>query len=693
MKRIGVDVGGTFTDVVVLDEVSGETSWFKTLTDHAHPADGVIRAVRQSGVDPAAVASVKVGTTLALNAILTSTGARVGLITTRGFRDVLEIRRTHRDELFDLNETKPDPLVPRDLRCEVTERVAFDGSVVTPLDADDVRRAWRRLREGGVETVAIVFLFSFENPDHEHEAREIVLAEGGAIDVFISSDVLPAYREYERTSTTVAAAYVAPAVRNYLEELDLRLVGDGVEPNRLSVMTNSGGSISAAVASAAPIPTLLSGPAGGVTAMQWLAAREELADVLTLDMGGTSTDVSGIVGGVADERLDMDIAGHAISYPTYDLRTIGAGGGSIAWIDSGGSLRVGPESAGSAPGPACYGLGGTRPTVTDANLVLGRYSPEVALGGSLTLDAERARAAVATVAEPLGLEIERAAAGIVRIVNSHMVNAVRTISVERGRDARDFALAAFGGAGPTHAAEVARELEIPIVLVPPFPGCASAFGAVIAKTRRDFVRTVARAIGELDTGELRTLLSELRRQAREALRADGFADERTWITAGLSYRYRGQAYDLAIMHDGDRFDDEDLAHTVAEFHRTHHRLYGHSFADIPVELVNVRVTALGSPEEPNMTWSFDGTEAQAVATRPVRFGDGAKATETRSYLRSGLAPGANVEGPAVVHQTDSTILVPPGAAAEVRLSGAMLLRTMLDRAPAEAASERIKVRT
>jgi N-methylhydantoinase A len=678
VKRIGVDVGGTFTDVVVLDERSGRTSWFKTLTDHAHPADGVMSAVRQAAVEPTEIASVKIGTTLALNAILTRSGARTGLITTRGFRDVLEIRRTHRDELFDLDETKPDPLVPRDLRIEVTERVAFDGTPVTPLDTDDVRRAWRELRHQGVESVAIVFLFSFENPDHERRAREIVLEEGGCEAVFISSDVLPAYREYERTSTTVAAAYVAPAVRNYLAELDSRLAADGVRSGHLSVMTNSGGSMSADAAAQAPIPTLLSGPAGGVTAMQWLAAHERLPNILTLDMGGTSTDVSGIVDGVADERLDMDIDRHAVSYPTYDLQTIGAGGGSIAWVDSGGSLRVGPQSAGSEPGPACYGLGGTLPTVTDANLVLGRYSPEVALGGSLTLDAERARRAIAEVADAIGLGIEAAAAGIVRIVNSHMVNAVRTISVERGRDARDFSLAAFGGAGPTHAVEVARELEIPTVLVPPFPGCASAFGAVIAKTRRDFVRTVARAVAGLDAAALGSLLGELRRQAVDSLRADGFDDWQVEITTGLSFRYRGQAYDLTVNHPGSEFGSGELERAVAEFHRTHRRLYGHSFADVPVELVNVRVTGLGRPEEPQMTWAFDasqrsGRSRDEAEMRPVRFGDGREPVMTTIVQRAELVAEDEVPGPAVILQSDSTIVLPPRVRAQVRPSGAIVI--------------------
>ena len=394
MKRIGIDVGGTFTDVVVLDEDSGGTSWFKSSTDYDNPAEGVLRVVAAACGAGESVSQVKLGTTLGLNAILTRSGATTGLLTTRGFRDVLEIRRTHRKRLFDLNETVPEPLVLRDRRMEITGRVSSAGEVVTPLDENEVRQAWRQLRSQGVTAVAIVYLFAFENPVHEQRTKEIILEEGGAEVVLTSTDVLPVLREYERTSTTVVAAYVTGVVRGYLTELAAELAKQGFGEGRISVMTNSGGAMAADMASRAPVPTLMSGPAGGVAAAKWLAERAGITSLLTLDMGGTSCDVSGIVDGVPDERLDMEVGGLDIAYPTFDIHTIGAGGGSIAWIDSGGALRVGPQSAGSTPGPACYRRGGTSPTVTDANLVLRRYDARTLFGGSLTLDVEAARASI-----------------------------------------------------------------------------------------------------------------------------------------------------------------------------------------------------------------------------------------------------------------------------------------------------------
>jgi N-methylhydantoinase A len=671
--RIGVDVGGTFTDVVVLDEEGGHTSWLKVLTNHDHPAAGVVEAVRAAAIPLGEVSQVKVGTTLALNALLTRSGAPTGLITTEGFRDVLEIRRTHRHSLFDLDEQLPEPLVPRDLRLEVGERIAFDGEVVRPLDEGGVRAAWRRLRERGTTGVAIVFLFSFENPAHERRAREIVEAEGGAEVIAISSDVLPAHREYERTSTTVVAAYVAPAVREYLAELRDALERGGMTRGRLSVMTNSGGAMTAAAAGAAPVPTLLSGPAGGVAAMRWLGARAGLGNVLTLDMGGTSTDVSGIVDGLADERLDMEVDGHTISYPSYDIQTIGAGGGSIAWVDGGGLLRVGPASAGSDPGPACYGRGGTRPTVTDAALVLGRYSPEHPLGGTLVPLADRARAAIEEhLAGPLGMSVEQVAGGIIRVVNSHIVNAVRTISVERGRDPRAFTLAAFGGAGPSHAVEVARELSIPTVLVPPFPGCASAFGAAIARTRRDLLRTVARTVPDLDPGRLGELVASLRDGARAALADEGFGPDQVSLETWLSMRYAGQAYDLAIEHPSERVTAGTLAAAAEGFHALHESLYGHSFDDVPVEVVNVRCSAFGYPTEPELRWQWSASPG-GESDRPVYFAGLDELVTARVTSRESLAVEEVVEGPAVVHQADSTVLVPPGSAAKVDATGCLLV--------------------
>jgi N-methylhydantoinase A len=679
MMRIGVDVGGTFTDVVVLDEDSGATSWLKLPTNAREPAVGVLEALAATGVPLSEVSHVKVGTTLGVNAVLTRSGARTGLITTRGFRDVLEIRRTHRVRLFDLDERLPDPLVPRDRRLEVSERIDAEGNVVTALDEEEVRAAWRALRELGVTSVAIVFLFAFENAAHEQRAREIVEREGGAEAVFISSEVLPVHREYERTSTTTMAAYVAPAMRAHMADLGARLHERGLAPGRLSITTSSGGVLDVEEVARTPIPSLLSGPAGGVAGAHRLAFEAGIDNVLTLDMGGTSCDVSGILEGVPDERLDIWIDGLAVSYPTFDIQTIGAGGGSIAWIDPGGALRVGPDSAGANPGPACYGLGGERPTVTDANLILGRYDPAAPLGGAL------ARAAVERdVAAPLGMSVEEAAAGIVRIVNAHMEGAVRTISLERGRDVRDFTLLAFGGAGPVHGADVARELGIERILVPPCPGCTSALGAVSADARHDLVRTIGRPLREVRSQVVRELVESMRAQALAALAREGFRSGESVLELWLDLHYEGQAHELSVRC-GEAFPAPPaeppafanvLAQALGRFHRMHEQLYGHSFPEMEVALVNVRVTGHGIQPSPTMWWDWSRTRAPELRTdmpRAVYFHEVGGFLETRVLRRREIEPEQEIAGPAVIHQLDATVLVPPDMVAVAHPSGSLIL--------------------
>ena len=685
MMRIGVDVGGTFTDVVVLDEDSGATSWQKLPTNAREPAVGVLQALAATGVALSDVSHVKVGTTLGVNAVLTRSGARTGLITTRGFRDVLEIRRTHRTRLFDLDEQIPDPLVPRDRRLEVTERMDAEGNVVAPLDEEGVLAAWRTLRAQGVTALAIVFLFSFENPTHELRAKEIVEREGGAEAVFVSSEVLAVHREYERTSTTAMAAYVAPAMRAHLADLGERLQGKGLATGRLSILTSSGGVLGSEAIALAPIPSLLSGPAGGVAGAHKLAFEAGIDSVLTLDMGGTSCDVSGILEGVPDERLDIELDGLAVSYPTFDINTIGAGGGSIAWIDPGGVLRVGPQSAGASPGPACYGQGGEQPTVTDANLVLGRYDASAPLGGRLALDESLARAAIErAIATPLGMSVERAAAGIVRIVNAHMEGAVRAISLERGRDVRDFTLVAFGGAGPVHGADVARELGIGRILVPPCPGCTSALGAVVADARHDLVRTVGRPLRDVRAQTVHVTVESMHAQALAALAREGFRANESVLELWLDLRYEGQAHELPVRcaeafpaapADAPAFATV-LAEAVGRFHRQHQQLYGHSFPELEVELVNVRVTGHGIQPSPSMWWDWSMTLAPDLRTdapRKVYFHEVDDFMDTRVLRRREIEPEQEIEGPLVIHQLDATVLVPPDVVATAHPSGSLIL--------------------
>jgi N-methylhydantoinase A len=676
MIQIGIDVGGTFTDVVALDERGGGTSWFKVPTDVHAPAKGVLAAIDATGVAANCVGSVRLGTTLGVNAILTRSGARTGLLTTQGFRDVLEIRRTHRESLFDLNERFPAPLVPRDRRVEVPERVAADGQVVIPLDEESVRAAWRDLKAAGVQAVAIAFLFSFENDAHERRAREILHEEGATVPIYLSSEVLPTYREYERTSTTVTAAYIAEAVDRHVRELRTALDGHGLSHAGLSILTNSGGSLSPSAVAALPTTTLMSGPVGGVLASRWIAAREGWTSILTMDMGGTSCDVSVVIDGVPDERLDLVVDGLTVSVPTFDIETIGAGGGSIAWVDSGGTLRVGPQSAGASPGPACYGRGGAFPTVTDANLVLGRYAPGARLGGAIALDRAAAEAAIQQqIAEPLGLNAMEAAVGIVRIVNALMTNAVRMISVERGRDVRDFTLVAYGGAGPAHAAEIAQALSIPRVLVPPFPGCASAFGAVIANSRRDFVRTVGRVVSEVMIQSLQATTASFEREARAALAEEGFAPSSAAVEVWLELRYLGQAHELAVRLPDEPISAETLAGGVDAFHELHRSLFGHSFQEVEVELVNIRVKAFGTRTEPPMWWDWqEAPKTDTLAPAREVYFEGVDGTvEARVLFRQELRAGESVDGPAVLHQVDSTIIVPPHFVAEALESGSLVL--------------------
>lgn len=470
MTRAAVDIGGTFTDVVTVDEQTGDLVHAKALTTYPDPTQGFLAALDKA--TDSSLDSVGYGTTLATNAVLTGTGAKTALLTTAGFRDILEIRRTHRTQLFDIYEEIPAPLVPRPLRFEIEGRVDASGEIVAALDEHAVRAAADRIRAAGVASVAVAYLFSFMNPDHEQRTREILKAELPQLaeDISISSEVLPLHREYERTSTTVMNAYLTPLVREYFSRLRTELEGSKLFA-WLQMMQSNGGLVRPERAAAFPILTLLSGPAGGAIAAGYLGELLGEANLLTLDMGGTSCDVTGVIDGDADTRIDFEIGGHAVSYPTIDIHTVGAGGGSIARVDAGGRLSVGPASAGSNPGPAWYGRGGEAPTVTDANVVLGVYDVEHQLGGEIYPDLDLAAQAIELhVAKPMGLSITEAAAGIVRLVNANMMLALRSVSVERGRDPRDFALVPFGGAGPTHGLHIAAELAVKRVIIPPIPG-------------------------------------------------------------------------------------------------------------------------------------------------------------------------------------------------------------------------------
>ena len=670
--RAGVDVGGTFTDVVTVDPATGHLLQAKALTTFPDPTGGFLAALAKLGGQRAGgFDDVGYGTTLSTNAVLTRAGAPTALLTTRGFRDVLEIRRTHRKKLFDLYEEIPEPLVPRPLRLEVTERIGADGLVVVPLDEEDVRAAARRIRAAGARSVAVCYLFSFLNGAHERRTREILREELPELagDVSLSCEVLPLHREYERTSTTVLNAYLTPLVRAYFEQVAGTLLHAG-QARRLRVMQSNGGLMSPERAARLPVLTLLSGPAGGAIAAAHLGEALGERRLLTLDMGGTSCDVTGIVDGEPDTRVDFELGGYAVSCPAIDMHTIGAGGGSIARVDRFGRLEVGPASAGSNPGPACYGLGGEEPTVTDANLVLGIYDPSLPLGGEIRPDPDLAAHAVERfVARPLGLNLHEAAAGIVRLVDASMMHALRHVSVERGRDPRDYALVAFGGAGPVHGAAIARELELRRVLVPPMPGCNSAFGILASDLRHELVETFKARLVAVDLDQLGAVLGRLAAEGRRELASE--AEQR--LSASLDLRYLGQAYELPVPLDTVTPGQADLAAAIARFHQRHRERYGHALDDDLVELVNVRVTAVGLTPRPRLELgAANGAKAEPRAWRKVWLPREGMAN-LPVFHRDDLLAGATLPAPCIVHQLDATTLVPSGCATRVDRSGALVI--------------------
>ena len=676
--RLGVDVGGTFTDVLLLDTASGRTWRAKTPSTPADQAEGVLRGVErvcaEAGVPPSDLDEVLHGTTVATNAILQGSGATVGLVTTQGFRQVLQIARSFVPGGLAgwIIWPKPEPLAALEHTVEAPERVATDGTVVRELDVDAVRTEVSRLREAGVEALAVSLINSFAHPDHE-QAVGRVAAEvlGEDVPVSLSSAVLPELREYERTVTTVANAYVQPEVARYVTSLAGRLRDAGV-PGPLYVLRSDGGLSSAAAAAEHPVNLLLSGPAGGVTGAVAAAQAAGFRDVLTFDMGGTSTDVA-LVQDLAPRigrqtRVgDLDVRASSV-----DVRTVGAGGGSVAHVPPlTGALRVGPQSAGAVPGPAAYGTGGTEPTVTDAEVVLG-YLPAALAGGEVPLDVEAARTAVATIADATRLDgVEAAAAGIVDIVNENMFGALRLVSVQQGFDPRDFALVAFGGAGPLHGCALGRLLGSWPVIVPPSPGVLCAYGDATTNLRDEAARTYLRTFADTSDADVREALEGLTSAARATLVDEGVPAQEQTVAWSADLRYHGQGFEIGVPVP----PDVDLAALAAAFDAEHQRLFGFLLDAGEHEVVTLRASVSG----PRPAVAAEGAPTGAPDAAAARTGsasvwvDGAP-VEAGLYDRSRLAAGARVVGPAVVYEMDSTTLVLPGHSAEVHPSGSLLLR-------------------
>jgi N-methylhydantoinase A len=677
--RIGIDTGGTFTDCVALDEGTGEVRIVKVPSTprqpHVAPVRALERVWHRFGISPSEIGSITYGTTIATNALITGQLPPVGLVTTRGFRDVLEIGTQMRPSLYDLVQEKPKPLVPRRHRMEITERIGPKGEIITPLNQSEIGEIVRRVRSAGLRSVAVCFLFSYANPEHERLVREALLRELPGIYCCISSEVCPEFREYLRTSTTVINACVAPVVGEHLLELGRAFVGQGLL-SELLIMQSNGGTVGVREASARFAHCLLrSGLAGGVMGGKFIADLAGFRNIVTLDMGGTSCDVSLVLDG--QPRLVPGIKvkdAYPMQTPVLDVHTIGAGGGSIAWVDKGGALKVGPQSAGADPGPACYGAGGEEPTVTDANLILGRINPEYFLGGEMTLDVGRAEEAVGRLARRLGMSTLEMASGILEVANAGMVAAIRVVSTRRGHDPREFALVAFGGAGPLHATKLAKEMGMKKVIVPVVPGLLSALGLLACDIRHEYYRThLVLAEGDLES-HVAAVFDEMEREARAALQDERVSPDRQLFVRSVDMRYVGQEYYLTIPCGVGHFSSDHVRSLVSAFHQEHARAYGHSAPGEPVEIVNLRLTAVGLIPRPALKpRQGPVASAEPVATRPVYFEDARRFVETPVYRRDSLAPGTLIAGPAVIEELDSTVLLLPGDRAIVDEHGNLVM--------------------
>jgi N-methylhydantoinase A len=681
--RIGIDIGGTFTDVALVEEASGRIGVAKVPTTPADPAEGVLRAL-ETAMSRYAVSAADVGllshaTTIVTNAILEEKGARAALVTTRGFRDVLELRRSARANLYDLFQDPPATLIPRRRRFEITERVGADGKIVTPLAEDEIDGLVAALKAARVDAVAVALVFSFLAPAHERRLGERLRVALPGVPVFLSSDVLPEIKEFERTSTTAICAYVGPVLASYLARLEAAAGQRALPP--LHLMGSNGGVLKAAEAIAMPAVAVESGPAAGVVAAALVARQTGRKNLISFDMGGTTAKASLVrdgryettteyeVGGGSNMTRAMNGTGHPIRVPVIDLAEVSAGGGSIAWVDRAGALRVGPKSAGADPGPACYGRGGSEPTVTDCDLLLGYLDQGSLLGGDLAIDPAAAAAAVRTrLAEPLGVDVRTAAAAVVDVVDHAMAEVLKIVSVQRGHDPRDFVLAPFGGAGPLHAAALAAELGIAQVICPPIPGAFSALGLVGADLRRDYVQTLLTTTDAADPAAVEAAFAALEHKGAAMLDGAGVAAKRRRFERSVDARYRRQSYELGVPVSPDPVDRAALDAIATDFHRRHRQTYGHDNCAEPVQIVSLRVAAIGKIPPLTLRDVPARTGADAVkARRKLWFRAGE--VEATIFDRARMPAGLAVAGPAVIESLESTILVPPGWQAQMNEDG------------------------
>ena len=665
--RVAIDTGGTFTDVVAIDEDTGVLSVTKTPSTPSDPSQALIAGVSKvadTGVfDVSAVDVVAHGTTTATNAVLQRHFDRLGLIVTRGFRHVLEIARQSVPDGYGNSYfwVKPERIVPLERVQEVGGRVSYDGHELRPLIEEDVAAAVESFKRNGVDCVAICLLHSYAHPDHELRVAELVSELMPGSFISRSSEVLPEYREYERAMTTILDVFVKPYTRDYVLRAEEAVHGLVQHKVPFLIMQSNGGVISAGEVATKPITTILSGPAAGVLGAGFVAERSGFRDLLTLDAGGTSTDVCLVEDLEPHITTESKVDGHPVKTPMVDIVTVAAGGGSVAWIGPQGSLKVGPQSAGADPGPICYGRGGTEPTVTDANLVLGRI-PAGLLGGEVTLDADASMAAFEELGTALDLSAEAAAAGVLEIAAWNQTHGIRQVSIERGRDPRAFCLVAFGGSGPLLAAAVADLLEIETVLIPPNPGNTSAFGLLVSDIKRDFVRTFVRSEEGLDVDELEAAWSGLENEGRDVLGREGVSEDRIALRRVVDARYLGEAHEVKVPAENGPLDKQGLADLLDSFHDVHQRTYGFAYrGDQPVELVNLRVQAVGVVHRPTLAArGADDLAGTAEPTIRSAYFDEIGWVDVPVHARDTLAAGASVDGPAIVEEFGSTTVVFPG---------------------------------
>ncbi len=686
---IASDVGGTFSDTILYDKEERKIYISKVSTTPENQSIGTIQGIskilKTHRLDDQRIEAVNHGMTTGTNTVIQRRGATSALITNRHFRDILEIGRQNRPSLYDFFVTREKPLIERENRFTIQGRINYRGEVLVDLDEKEIKKIAHEIKKRKIRAVAICLLHSYINPSHEQRVKELVTPILGDLSICISSEILPEYREYERFSTTVLNAYLMPVMHRYLTTLEEGLRGEDPKSTMhigsevpIMIMESSGGVMTAKAAREKPVYTVLSGPAGGVVASTFIGELTGFQNLITIDMGGTSTDISLILNGQPILTSEGNIEGIPIRVPIIDINAIGAGGGSIAWIDEGGALKVGPQSAEAVPGPACYDQGGEEPTITDANVIFGRIDPNYFLGGDMKLNPVRSREVVEKkLCGPLKMDLLTAARGIIQVANANMVRGIRVVSVERGYDPRDFTLIPYGGAGPLHAVALAKELKIPKVLVPPIPGILSAMGMLISDIRHDFVLTRIIPISKASPDVLEPVFQDLQQKALDMLGREGVERKEAILLKYVDVRYVGQSFEIRVRFDGEVCTTDPIQELVRNFHVEHEKRYGHKDLNAPVELVNFRVEGIGKRESIFLReipfGNSDPPQESLKSIRKVYFEENQVLLDTRIFERERLLAGNVIEGPAIVEESNATTLIYPGMAGKVDPYGAILI--------------------